>query len=97
MSICIDKAVIQLYSFCVLLVTCLPLSAPDNGMIVCTGNQFEDTCTITCNLGYELVGSGITACQSDQTWSGTEAMCIEGRCSKHCVIYAAGYFEMCTV
>jgi len=60
------------------LVTCLPLTAPDNGMIVCTGNLFEDTCTITCNPGYELTGSGITTCLSNQTWSGTDAICIEG-------------------
>ena len=58
--------------------TCLPLNAPDNGMIVCNGNQFEDTCTTTCNPGYELTGNGITTCLGNQTWSGTEVMCIEG-------------------
>ena len=47
-------------------------------MIVCNGNQFEDTCTTTCNPGYELTGNGITTCLSNQTWSGTEVMCIEG-------------------
>jgi len=73
--------IIQHYYF--LLVICLPLSAPDNGMIDCTGrrsrqNTFGSTCTFSCNHGYELSGSETRTCQSDGTWSGTEAMCILG-------------------
>ena len=57
------------------LVSCPPLTAPDNGMIDCTGSLFEDTCTFSCDDGYELTGSENRTCQSDQTWSGTETVC----------------------
>ena len=64
--------------FIVSLVSCPPLTAPDNGMIDCTGSLFEDTCTFSCDDGYELTGSENRTCQSDQTWSGTEPMCVQG-------------------
>ena len=62
---------------------CLPLAAPDNGMIDCAGRRgrhhtFGNTCTFSCNHGYELIGSETRTCQSDGTWNGTEAMCILG-------------------
>ena len=47
-------------------------------MIDCTGSLFEDTCTFSCDDGYELTGSENRTCQSDQTWSGTEPMCVQG-------------------
>ena len=34
-----------------------------------------DTCSFTCNTGYELTGSDTRTCQSDGNWSGTEALC----------------------
>ena len=58
--------------------SCQPLTAPDNGMIDCTGNVFEDTCTFSCDDNYDLVGSETRTCQSDRTWSGTEPTCILG-------------------
>ena len=58
--------------------SCPRLTAPDNGMIDCTGSLFEDTCTFSCDDGYELTGSENRTCQSDQTWSGTEPMCVQG-------------------
>ena len=58
--------------------SCPPLTAPDNGIIDCTGSQFEDTCTFSCDDGYEPTGSENRTCQSDQTWSGTEPMCVQG-------------------
>ena len=45
--------------------SCPPLTAPNNGMTNCTGNMFEDTCTFSCDQGYEL--SGRENCQSDRT------------------------------
>jgi len=59
-------------------VSCQLLTAPDNGMIDCTGSLFEDTCTFSCDDGYELTGNENRTCQSDQTWSGTDPMCIQG-------------------
>jgi len=65
------------------LVTCPPLNDPDNGMINCSlGDDgvlsYEDTCSFTCNTGYELTGSDNRTCQSDGSWSGTETMCTAG-------------------
>ena len=42
-----------------LLAQCPMLTAPDNGMISCTGNDvsIRDTCTVTCDDGFEFSGS----------------------------------------
>ena len=66
-----------------LLVTCSSLTDPNNGMITCSlGNNrvpsYEDTCSFTCNTGYELTGSVTRTCQSDGSWSGNETMCSRG-------------------
>ena len=39
-----------------------------------------DTCSFTCNAGYELTGSNTRTCQSDGSWSGTDAICTRGKC-----------------
>ena len=36
-----------------------------------------DTCSFTCNTGYELTDSDTRKCQSDGSWSG-EATCSRG-------------------
>jgi len=64
------------------LVNCLPLFHPSNGMINCSlgGDDiysFDDTCSFTCNTGYELTGSDTRSCQSDGSWSGTFTLCIK--------------------
>jgi len=59
-------------------VSCPSLTAPNNGTIDCTGSLFEDTCTFLCDDGYELTGSENRTCQSNRTWSGTEAICTRG-------------------
>ena len=66
------------------LVLCLSLTNPNNGMINCSlGNNgapsYEDTCSFTCNTGYELTGSDTRTCQSDGSWSGIETDCNRGR------------------
>ena len=53
-------------------------------MISCSSGRvgvgFEgDTCSFTCITGYELTGSDTRTCQSNGSWSGTEAMCREGQ------------------
>ena len=60
------------------LVTC-PMLSDLNGIITCDdGNDGYvdpgDTCTVTCNDGYQ--GSGIRTCQNDGTWSGSDVLCI---------------------
>ena len=39
----------------------------------------EDTCSVTCNTGYELTGSDIRTCQSDGSWSGSDDVCKRGK------------------
>ena len=66
-----------------LTVLCESLSDPNNGSVNCSlGDDgvpsFEDTCSFTCNTGYELTGSDTRTCQSDGSWSGSDGVCIQG-------------------
>ena len=56
---------------------------PDNGMITCSlGDNgvpsYEDTCSFTCNTGYELTGSDNRTCQSNGSWNGSDDVCRRG-------------------
>ncbi|XP_065899232.1 uncharacterized protein [Dysidea avara] len=67
-------------------VICPGLTDPNNGTITCSPGDngvpsYEDTCSFTCNTGYELTGSDTRTCQSDGSWSGTEAMCRRVPCT----------------
>jgi len=62
----------------ILLVSCPPLTDPNNGMINCSlGDDgtpsYEDTCSFTCNTGYEVTDT--RSCQSDGSWSGSDDVC----------------------
>ena len=59
-------------------VSCGILDGPDNGAINCTGSVYEDTCSFTCDYGYELTGSDTRTCQSNGSWSGDETVCEPG-------------------
>ena len=64
-------------------VSCPELNNPKNGMIKCQSKEvkeylYEDTCSFTCNTGYELTGSDTRTCQSDGSWSGRESTCEKG-------------------
>ena len=37
-----------------------------------------DTCSFTCNTGYELTGSDTRTCQSNESWSGSDDVCGRG-------------------
>ena len=96
-SLCNDDNVTIMLSF--LLVSCPSLPYPGNGMISCSLGDYgvasyEDTCSYTCNTGYELTGSNTRNCQSDGTWSGNDPTCGRGKFVyiTHYVIY---YVLMC--
>ena len=39
-----------------------------------------DTCSFTCNTGYQFTGSVTTrTCQDDKTWSGSDGVCARGK------------------
>ena len=65
-------------------IQCDNLSAPANGEITsCSSGRvgvgYEgDTCSFTCNTGYELTGSDTRTCQSNGNWSGIDDMCRRG-------------------
>ena len=56
-----------------------------NGALQCpneaTTGVFEDTCTFSCNEGYELQGSNNGTCLADQSWSGGDPICEPLTCS----------------
>ena len=81
---CYRLQVRMLFSITILIVSCSSLIAPNNGMISCSlGDDgtpsYEDTCSFTCNTGYELTGSDTRICQSDGSWSGSDASCNRGK------------------
>ena len=64
-------------------IQCDDLSTPTNGNVTCSSGRvgvgYEgDTCSFTCNTGYELTGSDTRTCQSDRSWSGTDTVCRRG-------------------
>ena len=56
-----------------------------NGILQCpngaTIGVFEDTCTFSCNAGYELHGPDSRTCLADQSWSGGDPICVALNCS----------------
>ena len=59
-------------------IRCEDLTLTDGEITSCTmGVGYEgDTCSFTCNTGYELTGSDTRTCQSDGSWSGSDTFCI---------------------
>ena len=66
-------------------IRCDDLSSPTNGEIMsCSSGRvgvgYEgDTCSFTCNTGYELTDSATRTCQSDGSWSGSDVTCSRGK------------------
>ena len=79
--------------------SCSSLTNPNNGTINCLlGDDgvpsYEDTCTFTCNTGYELTGSSEGTCQSDGNWSNLGVMCREG-IARHITTYITNFGKSC--
>ena len=73
------------------IVNCSMLNSPVNGMINCSlGDDgvpsYEDTCSFTCNTGYELTGSDTRTCESNGSWSNADLMCNRG--IHFCMLYS---------
>jgi len=69
-------------------IQCDILSKPSNGEISCSSGReavgYEgDTCSFTCNTGYELTGSDNRTCQSGGSWSGSNTTCKKGNLLIH--------------
>ena len=69
-----------LVCFFVIVITCHSLIAFTNGRISCSlgGDGVPnpgETCTATCNVDYELIGSSTRICQNDGSWSGSDGTC----------------------
>ena len=63
--------------------SCSSLTDPNNGIMNCSlgddnVTSYEDTCSFTCNTGYELTGSTERTCQSNGSWSNVDVMCRRG-------------------
>jgi len=55
---------------------------PSNGVVMCSTQPITVgvSCTTQCDTGYEVQtgGDAVRTCQSDITFSGTEATCSRG-------------------
>ena len=58
--------------------------------------SYGDSCSFTCNTGYELTGSDTRTCQSDASWSGSDVTCIRGKCLViFRTVYVTKYLDFC--
>ena len=92
----VSKSYISFFIISLLQITvsCPLLIDPNNGTITCLlGDDgvpsYSDTCSFTCNTGYELTDSNTRTCLSDGSWSGTNDVCRIGellRMLKHNIV-----------
>lgn len=78
---------------------CPFLTNPVNGIIICSlGDDgiptHGDTCSFTCNSGYEIIGLDTRTCQTDKSWSGPDIVCRRGKCIK--LKYVSSTFDSVT-
>ena len=86
------KLLMNMYFY---LASCPRLINPNNSMVNCSLGDgevpsYEDTCSFTCNPGYELTGSNSRTCQSNKNWSGSDALCRRGK------VLAAPTYMLCS-
>lgn len=62
---------------------CPSIFAPLNGNMKCTGEQVTDeTCSFSCQPGYNLTGSAERKCQPNHAWTGELAGCPPLECGE---------------
>ena len=60
---------------------CEELQPPSNGYFLDCDNKYRSSCTVMCNIGYDLSGTSTLYCAKDETWTAfngsesTEAYC----------------------
>jgi len=59
---------------------CPDVPIPDNGATTWGDNSAGANRSFICNPGYRLLGSDVTVCQSDHTWSHDAPKCSSSRC-----------------
>ena len=59
--------------------------------------SYEDTCSFTCNTGYELTGSDTRTCQSNGSWSGRNATCRRGITYIRRILFLHVYFTIISI
>ncbi|XP_052794287.1 uncharacterized protein LOC128227619 isoform X2 [Mya arenaria] len=62
------------------LIDCGTIDAPDNGYVTFSQTYVDDTATFNCSHEYQLVGSSISVCQNDGTWSNLQTSCQQSVC-----------------
>ncbi|XP_068719046.1 sushi, von Willebrand factor type A, EGF and pentraxin domain-containing protein 1-like [Montipora capricornis] len=64
------------------IVTCAVLPGLSHGTKQCSGkgNEYNDQCSFSCDLGHERKGSASRTCQADGQWSGTATSCEARQC-----------------
>ena len=98
---CVHAWLVSIYMYFLLVVNCSSLTNPNNGVINCSlGDDgvpsYEDTCSFTCNTGYELTGSSQRTCQSDGSWSGSPVSCIIMECASSSLPMNSTLAESCS-
>ena len=72
--------------YIIIIVSCPPLTTPDDGTYNCTmggdgAHVVGDTCTLTCDDGFEPSDTTSRQCDNDGSWSGSDPTCDRGETS----------------
>ncbi|XP_045205733.2 CUB and sushi domain-containing protein 3-like [Mercenaria mercenaria] len=62
------------------LTDCGNLTAPLFGEVTFNSTFYKDQASFICYTGYELIGDDVVTCQSDNTWSGSDHVCVLKDC-----------------
>ncbi|XP_077971175.1 sushi, von Willebrand factor type A, EGF and pentraxin domain-containing protein 1-like isoform X2 [Styela clava] len=63
------------------IVTCGELETPTNGSKRCEDDdKYDSRCRFSCDLGFDLMGSGARTCEADGKWSGKPTSCSLVQC-----------------
>ena len=64
--------------YCFGLSVLCPSLTVEDGSVTVTGLTPGSRATYTCDIGFELVGTGFRTCLTSGVWSGTDPVCNEG-------------------